>query len=98
MKTAPSPDFRARTLDLLDTSRDDDTVVVAVSIPDGGLLMQTSSPTPHGLVAIARALLSQARDELDTDDITEANDFLLGEVTEALAALPRDCDMTEGAA
>lgn len=86
----PSPDFRARTLHLLDTSRDDDTVVVAVSIPDGGLLMQTSSPTPHGLIAIARALLSQARGELDQDDICGGDLRLLEAVEEALDALPRD--------
>jgi hypothetical protein len=85
-----SPDFRARSLQLLDTARDDDTLVVAQATPDGALLMQTCTPTPHGLVAIARALLSQASDELDTADISEADSELLAMVEDALMALPED--------
>lgn len=88
----PSQDFRARTTDLLDTARDDDTLVVACATPDGALLMQTRSPTPHGLVAIARSLLAQAKDELDTGDITGPNADLLCAVEEALAALPDNAD------
>lgn len=88
----PSPDFRARTTELLDTARDDDTLVVACATPDGALLMQTRSPTAHGLAAIARALLAQASDELDTENISEANSDLLCAVEEALAALPDTAD------
>jgi hypothetical protein len=91
----PSPDFRTRTLALLDSVRDDDTLVVAQATPDGGLLMQTCTPTPHGLIAIARALLSQARDELDQDDISDGNLLLLETVEEALDALPEDNDEQE---
>lgn len=90
-----SPDFRARSLTLLDSARDDDTVVVAHATPDGGLLMQTCTPTPHGLVAIARALLSQASDELDQDDMAPGDVELLDCVMEALSALPDDSDQQE---
>lgn len=88
----PSPDFRARTNELLDTARDDDTLVVACAAPDGALLMQTRSPTAHGLVAIARALLSQAFDELDQHGRTEADAVLANMVEEALSALPDNAD------
>lgn len=87
-----SPDFRARSLQLLDTARDDDTLVVASATPDGHLHMQTRSPTPHGLVEIARALLSQANDELDRTGASEADAWLANMLEEALAALPQDGD------
>ncbi len=87
-----SPDFRARSLQLLDTARDDDTLVVAQATPDGGMLMQTCTPTPHGLIAIARALLSQASDELDRTGASKADAWLANMVEEALSALPQDGD------
>jgi len=85
-----SPNFRTRALALLDSARDDDTLVVAHATPEGGLLMQTCTPTPHGLIAIARALLSQASDELEGDDIIGADLELLEMVEKALGALPED--------
>jgi hypothetical protein len=91
----PPPDFRTRTLALLDSARDDDTLVVAHATPDGGLLMQTCTPTPHGLIAIARCLLSQASDKLDHDDIAAADEELLASVMEALSVLPEDNAETE---
>lgn len=90
-----SPDFRTRSLHWLDTAPDDETVVVARVGADTALLMQTRSPTAHGLVAIARALLSQASDELGYDDASEADVELLGLVEEALSALPKDGDEGE---
>ncbi len=86
----PSPDFWSRTNQLLNTARDDDTIVVALFATSGELLMQTRSPTPYGLVAIARTVLSQASDELDTGTATGPNADLLASVDEALAALPDD--------
>ena len=88
----PSPDFRARTNELLDTARDDDTIVVACAAPDGALLMQTRSPTARGLVAIARALLTQASDELDHVNASGLDVELVDMVGEALAILPDNAD------
>ncbi len=92
-----SPDFRARSLQLLDTARDDDTLVVAQATPDGGLLMQICTPTLHGLIAIACALLEQARDEMARDDISKPDAELLDRVNDALWALPSDADTPESA-
>jgi hypothetical protein len=84
----PSPDFRARTIALLDTAAPDATIVVASAGPDGGLLMQTSDATPRTLVAIARSLLSQATDMLESVDLSEDGEYLWTQVKSALAELP----------
>ena len=85
-----SADFRARSATLLDTAPDDATIVVASTGPDGHLLMQTSTPTPHGLIAVARALLQQAHDDLDRDDATDREADLAEMLAYALAELPAE--------
>lgn len=90
-----TPDFRARTLAMLDELRDDDTAIVATTGPDGHLLMQARNPTPRALTAIARSLLAQASDDLDQVSIAEPDADLLASIDEALAALP-DPEDTDG--
>lgn len=88
--TLSAPDFRARANKLLDISPPDATAVVASTGPDGHLMMHMAGATPHCLVIIARALLSQAEHDLESSYAGPCEIQLLGEVKNALSELPDD--------
>jgi hypothetical protein len=66
----------------------DDTLILASLSADGGMVRQSRIRRPRDLVALAQSLLDEARDLLDVEEISDEDDTLLGQVQDALHALP----------
>ena len=81
--------FHERAAALLDSSKDTDTVIVAIVDANNRMVIHHShSGRPRDLVDIASSLLDQALDIIHQDAMIADNHDLMMQVAEAIDALP----------